>query len=226
VSAYEDDEVALLDQRIRALIPMTRAWGTMQDRDRSGPGAMVQFEASSAAQPVKVLGNVHAFPPDKVILERYGSEWWVVGTASRRALGHNQLSDRMDEVGTSSSGTWVDMPGSPTITVTKLYDATQLGVYMVASGYATVASVEMNSGMRISNPAVGYDTDNSVGRFLFNDLVKHLPCIGANWTVPGVPPAGTYTCTARMRRASGTGTINLDGSDWLSMWVVEEEPGG
>lgn len=217
-----NDLVDLIDARIKQNMSKQKTMGTMTARDTTGPGAMVVFDGAVVEIPCRVAGNVHAAAGDRVGLIQFGNDWVVMFTYARRALGHTKTAG-VFSVGTKGNTTWEDMPGSPTVTVTKHYDSTMLGIEVHASAYATTSSAKINVGVRITNPAAAYDNDNSVYLFLYNDTLKHLAYSGTNWTPNGVPPAGQYTLVLRWRREDGTGTLNVDGSDWYSLEVTELE---
>jgi hypothetical protein len=73
-------------------------------------------------------------------------------------------------------------------------------------------------GVNISGPNAA-TTDNTIASLLFNVNSVHTNMSGTRY-ISNVP-AGDYTMDVRWRRNSGTGTMNLDAGDQVSISVVE-----
>jgi hypothetical protein len=220
-----EDLATFVDQRIRSAQQRERAAGSCVTRDTTGPGAMVIFDGSTVAVPVKVLGNVFLRPEDRCVLDRYGSDWVVTGSWSALGLGESSHVVLGPSPGVNTvSTTFVDLAEFGDLTFTKAYDSTFVRCGLQAGGYATVsAATGARFGVRFTptDPTGGYTaTDYNLTTVYWNDLSKHL----GNYSMLrllGIP-AGEYTVTMRWRRNAGLGTINCDSSDQLMIELDEQ----
>lgn len=76
--AYNSDLLAIIDARIDQKNERLTAVGTVVDW--TPPTAMVQFDGSALAVPVKVFGGITADVEHRVGLERFGTDWTVIGS--------------------------------------------------------------------------------------------------------------------------------------------------
>jgi hypothetical protein len=186
---------------------------------------MVQFEGSNVATPVKAFGNVEVLPGDRVGLVKFGppdrGEWVVVGTFSRRWPA--QASRIWSGTGTYASSTLTDMPSAPTITMAKRWNDTALRVIMLGSAYPGVAFPGVVAfGFRYAVNG-GADTSVGFGEFGFNQ--DEHSAFGASATYTGVGwEAGTYTFVAQWAYVGGSGNINVNPQDPISLLVAEVSP--
>lgn len=122
------------------------------------------------------------------------------------------------------SASWADpTPGAWTNianyapTFAKEYDAidTDLKVCIQMSGYTTVANDIWDIGVGVS----GNPTVEVIQRWKLNTASQHMFAAGTV-RVPNLPH-GTYTITVQARRLSGTGILNHDIQDSMSMDITE-----
>lgn len=120
--------------------------------------------------------------------------------------------------GQTISATYVDMPGSPGVTITKACAAgiTNLEVHIYGTFYVLTAAAGLDIGV-----AAGTTGDVNVTgvRSANSALSSHTPYAGVV-SLTGMG-AGTHTITARWRRNTGTGALTVDAGDVLSMSVRE-----
>src|SRR6478609_8422663 len=95
----------LIDARVRAATDRHTAMGTMSERT-SATRAMVTFDGSSVAVPVKMFSDVLAMQGDRVGLIRIGTDWVVVGAFSAVEIGtYIDYTDTFGIQGTGSNPT-------------------------------------------------------------------------------------------------------------------------
>jgi len=115
---------------------------------------------------------------------------------------------------TTTSSSYADLTGwsvsfQKLYTVTKVRFELAIPAYVQTSGSTAVAiAIRMNS------------VDYEVCSRLYNDVSVRDWIGGVRLDAAGVA-AGTYTCQARWKRVSGTGTVTLDSSSRIYMHVCE-----
>jgi hypothetical protein len=225
---YNERLLSIIDARIAAARLKTVDLGTIQDRDAVGPGATCVFDGTSDAQPVKVPGHVHAFGGDRVVLILVKGNWVVEGTFNRRQLAESNVRVFGPSPSqTTTSATFVDMPGAttPSVAFLKRYDLTAVRFGLLAHMFVTVQPTVVQTAVRIAG-TTGTDTASTFtpidvvsGQLNFNVTGTHLPLAG--WARAVSIPAGSYTLTARWRRISGTGVLTVDQNDLIALEVDE-----
>lgn len=214
--------ISIIDQRIRQHNVTERATGTCVDRDSTGPGALVIFDGATVAVPVKVTGSTGVRPGYRCVLEKFGTEWLVVGSFANPVLG---IASQFVFNGaqTTTSTTFVDMTNIPPQSFTKLHDGTGVGFNTNLSAVMLSAISGMRVGYRLtqvsgSAPFTAIDVQGPFG-LLAQINGRHFFGNEAIYTFP--MPAGVYSIQARMRMTTGSGTISLSTSDIWSMVVRE-----
>lgn len=86
---YAGGVIDTIDARIATLTSTDRRTGTVVTRDTTGPYANVTIDPGSTAVPVKVLRHVDVYADDRVVLEKFGGDWVVIGTWTERPTGRN-----------------------------------------------------------------------------------------------------------------------------------------
>jgi hypothetical protein len=119
---------------------------------------------------------------------------------------------------TTTSATFVNLPGSTGKTVSKGYGGTELELEIWAGVRANAIGTQVELAVQLDNGAGGL-TDYTIGRFYFDVANKHEQVGGILST--GVIAAGTYTARARWRRMGGAGTLTIDDFDRVSVRVRE-----
>lgn len=177
----------------------------------------VVFDSDASATPVPVV-NLISTP-------LAGDRVWVVTVppAGNYLIGRQPLQDpaRMavgstnaaSAAGTTTSATFVDMPGPPAVTITKAYSDTRLLIALHATSFSTVLGTVARFGVSIAG------TDSDIAGLTHNLASTHLQVSGAG--VFAAAGAGTVTVTGRWRRVSGTGVLTMDANDWVSITVQE-----
>lgn len=218
------DLIAMIDQRIRLAFKADKASGTVVARDSSGYEAQVLFDGSTTAVPVKCVGNVFCRDGDRVVLNRYGSDWVIVGAFVGAGLG--EARRRWDGLPSTTapmtSGAWVDLTEFGTFGFTKAYDSTYVRCGMLWSGRGTATNTRVAFGVRLTatEGGEGYTPiDYTVGTALIYAANARVLAYSATRLTggPGGLPAGTYTATYRWRRAAGTGDVISDTFDPMLM---------
>lgn len=227
--SYLDDQLELIDQRIRLSQRKTSANGTVVTRDTTGPGCTVLHDGASVATPAKVLGSVFANVGDRVVLDLYGSDWLVTGSFTALAFGEgNRAVDGLPSAtGAMSSATFVDLTEYGSFSFSKAYDNTFVRVGLTASCFTSVAGTRVAWAVRVvqtaGNTTYGA-TDLTMGGFVMNAATSHTSVTKFKrylGLADGGIPAGTYTVSLRWRRVSGTGTITADTNDEFAIELDE-----
>lgn len=225
MTTFDEAMVRMVDARIAAAQRKLRDHGTVVQRDTTGPGALVTFDGSTAPTPVKVLGHVHCFEGDRVVLDLYKDRWVITGTFARRELGEfNTRTYGPLGSGTTTSATFVDMPSDTSITeFTKRYDATSVQLRLVATFWAT-AAVVAETAVRISGTP-GTDTAltfTPIEHIMAYEQLQNTPIRSTlHGQTRQVFGAGSYTLTARWRRVSGAGTMSMNETDLITLEADE-----
>jgi hypothetical protein len=217
--------IQMMDDRIRLHDQATSLMGTVVTRDTSGTGATVLFDGSIVAAPVKCMGHVHCRPGDRVALSLHGSDWLIYGSFS--GPGYGEASSAIDGLPSTTGGltssSFTDLTEFGTFVFTKFYDNTFVRMGMSVGAYVTTAGdTRVAWGLRLSptSGAVGYTaTDYRIVYAFFHNTTVHQSASGM-WRNLSIP-AGTYTVSARWRRASGSGTIFADANDYYSVELDE-----
>lgn len=111
-----------------------------------------------------------------------------------------------------------DMPGSPQVTLTKLYSTSLLRVDLHVTASASVVLNSARFAVNLQGPTLSADVD--IAGFFWNAATEHHQVSGTRLIAPS-PEPGLFTVTLRWRRAVGAGTISQDGNDWNSFAVSE-----
>lgn len=214
--------INLIDQRVRLHMARDRATGTCVARATTGPSADVQFDGSTVAMPVKVLGSVFLTPGDRCVLDKYGSEWVVTGSFSALGFGEtSQLGAPSGTSGSLSSSTFVDLQEIPALLFTKAYDNTYVRMAMLGMCKAETSSATMYFGLRWTPmESNGYTAADYTMGYVQHDTAEVHRAGYASYRSIAIP-AGNYTVQARWRRQSGTGTLKVDGADRFTIEIDE-----
>lgn len=219
---YASSQIALIDSRIRQALKTGTKMGTVQSRATTGPSATVSLHGSSGtAQPVKCFASVLVEPGDRVGLINIEDDWIIVGNYTLRTLADVHYDADFSSTGNVASTTYVDMPNSPTVSLTKRFDATILHVAMAFSCYVGTANSTIFGGVHLARAdGTGTPADYQVFRRAINAANDHRDQMGSI-RIPGSLPAGDYLVTARWRLAGAGPTIYVDSNDGISIDVRE-----
>ncbi len=215
---FNSDLLAMVQHMIAASRSTITATGTLTDRYAEiWAGGMCQIDPSAVSVPVKIFRDCDATPGDRVALIKFGSDWAVVGT-----FGSTFLPVPVSNVfgfggitGTTSA-TPTDMPGPPTVTLTKRFDWSWVEVTLFISTFATANGTGMRGGVLVNG--VDYDVLNK----FHNSASVHA-------SEPGIAtitdlPAGDWPISVRWRRSAGSGEIRVDTNDNVHIRVLEVAP--
>lgn len=114
---------------------------------------------------------------------------------------------------TTTSATYVNMPGTSSLAFTKKATSTKLVVTLNTSFWSTVNGTASRIAVRIDT------TDYDCTNFYFNTANEHTQ-LSCTVVISG-SAAGSKTLQARWRRVSGTGTLQMDTNDWTGITVIE-----
>lgn len=120
--------------------------------------------------------------------------------------------------GTTVSAVYVDIPGSPAVTITKTYGSgvTNLEVHIYGTFFSSGAVAGLEVGVAAG---VTGDVNVTALRDANGSLASHTP-FGGVAVLTGLA-VGNHTITARWRRSSAAGTLATDARDVFSMSVNE-----
>lgn len=116
--------------------------------------------------------------------------------------------------GTTTSATYVNMPGSPTATLTKAHISSRLHVVFTSDVQSTLANTSVRFAVNITG--VG---DGDIAHLVINPANTHLQVAGTAIFPANVK--GTVAVTGRWRRVAGGGTLTIGTDDWVSISVLE-----
>jgi len=116
--------------------------------------------------------------------------------------------------GTTTSATYVNLPGPPTVTIIKRYAASRLLVTFTATLTSSLANTSVRFAINI--PGVG---DGDIAQLVINPASTHLQVAGT--AVFPAAVTGSLTLTGRWRRVAGGGTLTTGTDDWVSISVLE-----
>jgi hypothetical protein len=177
------------------------------------------------AVPVKVAGHVLLRPEQRCFLNKYGTEWIVMGALGAPTLGYGYRST-YGVASNTASASYVDVANMTGLTVpfTKYHDNTLIEISYTAGGYVTATAHEARWAIRFSQDEgeTPYTPSDLVGPSIYwNNANQHLSA-HVTYPVAQVMPAGKYTGTLRWRRVEGaTSSISTDDQD-LYYVVVRE----
>lgn len=214
------DDVAAFVKELQdnaARLGLTWILSAAQVADPTVPTVVFDSDTSATAVPVvNLLSDTAA--GDRVYVAQ-------IPPAGNYMIGRSPLPDPARMVpentnaaaaaGTTTSATYVDMPGPPTVTITKVYPDTRLRVDFHATSFSTAVSTVARFAVNIDLAA----TDNDISGFTHNLANTHRQASGTG--IYACPGTGTVIVTGRWRRVSGAGVLTMDTSDWVSMTVQE-----
>lgn len=226
MSWLTEDQIALIDQRIAVSRARDRAIGSIVSRDTTGPGAQVVFDGSTVAVPVKCVGNVFCQPGDRVLLDRYGTEWIITNAFSSLALGEASVNTFGPAVTvTLTSTTYVDMVDVPAATFTKFFDGSFIRFQFNAQQFVTNTVTRVQYALRLTatSGADGYTATDYPMNFYAAATGSTFIHFGTTATgrITGVP-AGQFSVQARWKRISGSvGNVQYNDDDIVSFELDE-----
>lgn len=215
---YNANSLAVISHMITASKDQITAQGTLTERSAALPGhGMCIIDPSTQAVPVKIFRGTPVRPGDRVCLIKFGSDWVVVdgfGTSFIPAPITGVFD--FNPIFTTTSASYVDMGDSPTITLTKRYDWTDIDVDWRSTSYAVGTSSAVMFGLLVNG--VDYD----VLRFTHTQSTVRMPQT-ARVQINDLP-AGQWSFVGRWFRASGTATLTMNLDDYLYLTVTEVDP--
>lgn len=230
------DLIQAIDDRVRSGERNVTQIGAVVERTFDD-NALVVFDGSQGAIPVKVAGDVQAYVGDRVGLVRFGTWWVVVLSMTRRWPAESGASVPQASVGTTATVNFADTPDIVEFTFTKRWDVTRVRAFVSSSQRAVTQAAgraQVEYALRFTSPTMGvssytichlYDdnTDWPLSMHKTVTGVKYLDG-GTVWSSTTLP-AGTYTVRVQWRRTpASTDTIQLDGEDWVCASCAEVSP--
>lgn len=221
--SYSEDMIALVDQRIALANKRDKAAGTVINRDTTGPGALVLFDGATTPMPVKCVGNVFCRESDRVVLDRYGSDWCITGAFVGPGFGEafRRITYATGTVAATSTS-YIDVTDFGTMVFNKIFDGTFVRIGQLWSGYANAVTTGCEFAVRFTATEGGEGftpVDYSTGRCFMNASGDHQISYGST-RATGIP-AGTYTVSYRLRRYTGAGNVVSDSNDQVFIELDE-----
>ena len=224
MASLSAEQVALIDQRIRAHAQTTEAWGTCQARDATGPGAKVTFDGSTLGVDVIVAGHVMLRPGMRCTLNRYGSEWVVTNGFATPVLGRASMVVFSGSETTTSSS-FADLTSIAPLAFTKLHSGTLADIDLTVSAFSTAAGgTTARWALRFTqiDGDAPYTPADLTINYLWFSIADTRFSQTTRFTSAEVIPAGSYSVQVRWRRASGSGTVtNVASNDHYSLTLAE-----
>jgi hypothetical protein len=218
---------ARVEERFNALLKLGRfsALGTVVEHVPGTTVAMVVIDGSNQATPVKVYQDCQPRQNDRVGLIKFYGYWHVIANYAHNWPAKVSYNDAAG-TGTMASSAFEDTPGADNFDFTKRYDNSGLELGVSASLFITVSSLTgCWWAMRVTGASltgVAVDNEYNIVHHQFNAQSQSHHFMGED-TFYDVP-AGSYNIRLRWRRGSGTGTLNQNTADWVSMWAREVSP--
>jgi len=116
--------------------------------------------------------------------------------------------------GTTTSGSYANLPGNPSATINKKYASTRLKVTAFVETFSTLANTSVDLGA-----AMGATGDVTIWHHVHNPANVHDMYGGVRF-VTGMG-AGSHTITGRWRRPAGGGTVTMNADDYFCLAVEE-----
>lgn len=140
--------------------------------------------------------------------ERWGgSAWGPFGLPNGAALSN------VTGAGTTTSGSYANLPAVSSFSFTKLGSSTGIIVAVNLLALTTVANTQLGVAVQING------TDYDIGANYIMDANLYRYFAGVN-RVSGVP-AGTHTIQVRWKRVAGIGTLTVDANTYVSASAIE-----
>lgn len=173
-------------------------------------GLVVIFDGDTVPIAAVNMSGSWAFPTNRVyclMIPQLGN--FVTGRSE--PAGSIKAFNAVATVGGTSSGSYSNMPGSPSVSITKsastsLLASLQISAYSSSAVNGAELAVSVNS------------SDYQLCRIGFN-IVNNHTTLGGQRIITGIP-AGSFTVTARWRVLVG-GTVAQDANDWVSLVVTD-----
>ncbi|MGF7228987.1 MAG: Kelch repeat-containing protein [Candidatus Saccharibacteria bacterium] len=182
----------------------------------SNPMVLVVAEKSTgsgSADPSTTNFNGAMYYNDSLAAFRcYENGEWRNCVSSVQSNGINNAAT----AGTTTSTSYVNYPGTSSLTFTKLANSTKLSVSISVSFWSTAVNTSAKVGVLIGG------TDYDCTNFYFNNAALHMP-LSCTVVISGVS-SGSQTAQIRWKRTvgtGGTGTLQMDTNDWITMKVEE-----
>lgn len=213
------DETAALIKELKdnaARLGLTWDLATATVDDPTIPTVIFDSDTAQVVTPVVNIGNIPIA----------GDRVWVaaVPPAGNYMIGRAPLPDPAHmgiestnaafAAGITTSATYVNLPGPPTVTIVKAYLTTRLRVDI----HATVQSSLANTSVRLAANIAGVG-DGDISQLVINPASTHLQMSGT--AVFPAAVSGSVVVTGRWRRVAGGGTLTVGTDDWFSMTVQE-----
>ena len=118
--------------------------------------------------------------------------------------------------GTTTSATYVNLPGNPSMTLTKTYLQTRIRLDLHVTSFSTLTNTSVRYAINING-----STDGDMCQIVINPANTHTQVSGT--VIFPFTASGSVPLVARWRRPAGGGTLTTDTNDWLSMTAQEVE---
>lgn len=216
---YNATWLAVIDQRIRASQRTTQAMATVTATDPAALRLYAVIDGATLSTPVKMAGHVRCEEGDRVALSRYGTDWVVLGNLSRVAGPNAAAVSQEGTVGTTTSASLADLPGTPAFTFAKRWNDTGMLLFASMSCYTTANATFLTCALRFTAADGTITTYTMFEEGFSTALERH------GWAhcqeVAGGLAASTYDVRMRWSRSAGTGTLTHNADDHVSAFALE-----
>ena len=215
VDAYAAGTQQLIEDATRLGISWTLRPGTVTIADP----LKVTFDGDDT--PVAAVSLIGMFPEGARVMGLLvppGGNFVIgrVDSTFTNPLGITTNLNQAGTAGNTTSATFVDVPGSPTLSITKKYPASLTHIKATLSIGAFSSAV--NTGVAFALLISSVDRQ-ILGSLLINTANAHTYFSGTI-LLTGLP-VGVVTAVIRWRRVSGAGLVQIDGNDWTSLTFDE-----
>jgi hypothetical protein len=214
VDTYAAGTQQLIEDATRLGISWTLRPGTVTIADP----LKVTFDGDDT--PISAVSLVGMFPEGARVMGLLvppGGNF-IIGVADPTFTGPLGVTTNLNQAGTAgstTSATFANMPGNPTLPFTKKYPAslTNLKAELTTGAFSSA----INTGVAFALLIDG--NDRQIMSLLINVAAAHV-YFGSTILLTGLA-ANTYSAVGRWRRVSGAGTLQSDGNDWTSITLDE-----
>lgn len=219
------DMLQAIDDRVRSGERNVTAMGTVVERTFDD-NAQVVFDGSQGPVPVKVSGDVEAYPGDRVGLVKFGRWWIVVVSMAKRWPADNGATLTPTTGYSTGAFSFADVPEIGAFPFVKRWNATRVKSHIDATAKSS-AGLSAEWAFKFTSDMGSLEVPVA---WLYYDLTTlHLPACGTKYTLGAATwdgvglPAGEYQVQMRWRSPHG-GNINISADDRISGSCAEVAP--
>lgn len=176
----------------------------------SGQGVTIVFDGDTMVIAAVNMCGIPLTVGDRVYVVMIPTTGnYIVGL--NRTIGYVARYSNFSASGTTVSGSFVNMPGSPSMSI-RVDEGSSLLLTIMTSCYTDVAATSVQYGFSVNG------SNYTAVHFNFNQTGTHHQMGGQRIILSKfLRPGAAVTINGIWVRAGGGGTLAMDGNDWVSM---------